>query len=573
MRNRKNVRKRLKRIEWRNFGTRMGLNDLNANRLLDASNSNAALGGRTMFRRASALPYALFALTLAVHSAAAEDRKPDGRAMTRRIDEAIDARLQSESVTASPRCDDAEFLRRVYLDLIGHIPTADKTVAFLDSREPNKRAKLIDELLASTDFGKHQADIWQSLLLPRTTDNRFVPFAKMTTWLETRFNENVPWDRMVREILTAEGEIDKNGAVIYYLANAAPDKLTDNATRMFLGVQLQCAQCHNHPFTDWKQDAYWGMAAFFTKVSIQGNPRQAILNNKAGKVAIGENGKGRPLRLPLSAKRVPPKFLQGDSPKIADGSAARPALAEWMTSPKNPYFSRAMVNRLWAQLFGRGIVNPIDDMHDGNKPSHPQLLSDLSAQFVADGFDVKNLFRSICNSATYQRTSKPLAENKEAGPEMYSRMAIKVLTPEQLFDSLVQVVGAPNPDRLQRRAANAVQAAVLRNLTPRTLFVAFFKGDDNADPTEYQLGIPQVLRMMNAPMLNNAAALTPILQSGGTAEQIVDRLYLTVLSRRPTGHERDRCLALVRKHDDEPRQAYGDILWVLLNSSEFTMNH
>ncbi|HZV06388.1 MAG TPA: DUF1549 and DUF1553 domain-containing protein [Gemmataceae bacterium] len=491
--------------------------------------------------------------------------------LTQRIDTAVDTRLRAEKATPSPRSSDAEFLRRVYLDITGHIPSAEKAAAFLDSREPNKRAKLIDELLAGEDYGKHQADIWQNLLLPRTSDNRAVPFDKMTAWLEKRFKDNKPWDKTVRDLLTAEGDMDANGAVVYFLANATPDKLTDNATRMFLGVQLQCAQCHNHPFTDWKQDEYWGMAAFFTKVRIEGNPRQ--IARQGGTLGINENGKGRPIRLPVSAKRVPPKFLQGEQPSLARSDAYRPALADWMTSPKNPYFSRAMVNRLWAQFFGRGLVNPVDDMHDGNQPSHPQLLTDLSARFAAGGFDVKQFIRALCNSEAYQRTSKPIAGNRDAGPELFSRMAIKVLTPEQLYDSLVQVMGAPNQPNGRRRPPAAAAAARLRNVSPRTLFVAFFKGDDSAEATEYQAGIPQVLRLMNSPQLNNASMVAPLLKSGKAPRQIVEHLYLATLSRRPTQHEMQRSLALVRKHGDEPRQAYGDILWVLLNSSEFTLNH
>jgi hypothetical protein len=268
---------------------------------------------------------------------------------------------------------------------------------------------------------------------------------------------------------------------------------------------------------------------------------------------------------------VPPKYLQGEEAKLASGDAARPALAKWMTSPQNPYFSRAMVNRVWAQFFGRGLVNPIDDMHEGNQPSHPQLLVDLSAQFASSGFDVKQLIRVLCNTEAYQRTSRPIAGNRDAGPELFSRMAVKVLTPEQLYDSLVQILGAPNQANFRRNPAAA--AARFRNITPRMLFVAFFKGDENAEATEYQAGIPQVLRMMNSPQLNNTTMLTPILKSGKTPEQVVEHLYLTTLSRRPTGHELQRTLALVRKHEDEPRQAYGDILWVLLNSSEFTLNH
>jgi Protein of unknown function (DUF1553)/Protein of unknown function (DUF1549) len=337
---------------------------------------------------------------------------------------------------------------------------------------------------------------------------------------------------------------------------------------MFLGVQLQCAQCHNHPFTEWKQDEYWGMAAFFTKVRFEGNPRMAVL--RGGTVGITEGGRGRPLRLPDSARRVPPKFLQGERPKI-DGDLYRPVLAEWMTSPKNPYFSRAMVNRAWAQLFGRGIVNPIDDMHEGHPPSHPELLAELSAQFAAGGFDLKSLFRAFCNSQTYQRTSKPVGGNRDA-PELFGRMAVKVLTPEQMYDSLVQVLGAPNrPNPPPRQGAAA--AARFRNITPRTLFVNFFKGDDAADPTEYEAGVPQVLRLMNSPQLNNASMLAPLLKNNKTPAQVVEHLYLATLSRRPSPRELDRSLALVRKYPDEPRQAYADLLWVLLNSSEFTLNH
>ncbi len=494
----------------------------------------------------------------------------DAPPLARHIDEALDTCLRAEKVTPSPRCDDAEFVRRVYLDITGHIPSAEKAAAFIDDRTPNKRAKLIDELLASREYGKHQADIWQSLLLQRTSDNRFISFDRMTEWLEKGFNANKPWDQMVRDILTAEGDLEKNGAVTYFLANLTPDKLTDNATRVFLGVQLQCAQCHNHPFTKWKQDEYWGMAAFFTKVRLNGNPRQAA--REGGTLSISENGRGRPIRLPVSAKRVPPKFLQGEQPKLTSSDAYRPVLARWMTSPQNPYFSRAMVNRLWAQFFGRGLVNPIDDMHEGNPPSHPQLLAELSAQFAASGFDIKQLIRALCNSDAYQRTSKPSAGNPDAAPELFSRMAIKVLTPEQLYDSLVQVLGVPNPENFRRRPGVAA-AARFRNLTPRMLFVAFFKGEENAEPTEYQAGIPQVLRLMNSPQLNNTAMLVPLLKSGKTPEQIVEHLYLATLSRRPTDQELQRTLALVRKQANEPRQAYGDILWVLLNSSEFTLNH
>jgi hypothetical protein len=492
----------------------------------------------------------------------------DAQALARHIDAILDAQVQAEKVSYSPLADDAEFVRRVYLDITGHIPSADKALAFLEDRDPAKRAKLIDELLASSDYGKHQADIWQTLLLPRNSDNRAVRFDAMTKWLEENFNANKPWDRLVQEILTASGDTAENPPVAYFLANRGPDKLTDSATRLFLGVQLQCAQCHNHPFTDWKRDEYWGMAAFFSRVHVEGNPRAAAKGGQA--VSIHENGKGRPLPRPDSAKTLPPKFLQGEQPAIGAGEACRPVLAAWMTGAKNPYFSKAMVNRTWAQLFGRGLVNPVDDMHEGNPPSHPQLLADLADQFAAGSFDLKGLIRALCNSKAYQRTSKPTGNNADTGPELVSRMNVKVLTPEQLFDSLVLVLGAPRRADLPRRPMGAANRLV--PATPRAAFVNFFKVED-ADPTEYQVGIPQALRLMNSALLNNPAAIEPLLGSGKEPAEIIESLYLRTLSRKPRPDELDRRLAYVRKFDGAPRQAYADILWALVNCSEFAVNH
>jgi hypothetical protein len=502
--------------------------------------------------------------------AAGSARAGDPKDLARRIDQAIDARLREEKVPVSPRADDAEFLRRVYLDVVGHVPPIDKAAAFLDSKDPNKRAKLIDELLASPEYGKHQADVWQSLLLPRNSDNRRIRFAPMIEWLGENFNANKPWDKMVRELITASGGQDKNGAVTYFLANPTPDKLTDNVTRLFLGVRLECAQCHNHPFTSWKQDEYWGMAAFFTKVRLEGNPRQAMQNG--GTLSINENGRGRPVRLPDSAKRLPPKFLQGEQPKIPSNEAYRPVLADWMTSPSNPYFSKAMVNRTFAQFFGRGLVNPVDDMHDANPPSHPELLDSLAREFAASGFDLKGLIRGICNSQAYQRTSKPRGSNVDASPAVFSHAAIKVMTPEQLFDSLVQVLGAPGQGP-QARRPQGQQALRNPNANPRSAFVAFFQVDDTAEATEYQAGIPQALRLMNSPQLNNPNALNRYVKPGKSPVQVIEDLYLATLSRRPNARELERMTGYVRKHSDEPRKAYADVLWVLLNTSEFTLNH
>jgi hypothetical protein len=244
-------------------------------------------------------------------------------------------------------------------------------------------------------------------------------------------------------------------------------------------------------------------------------------------------------------------------------------LADWVTKVDNPYFSKAMVNRVWAQFFGRGLVNPVDDMHEGNAASHPELLDELARRFSADGFEVKSLVRAICNSKAYQRGSKPFGNNADASTALVSRMTIKVLSPEQLFDSLVQALGAPGQPNAGRRG-NPMARGPGGN--PRAAFVAFFGIEDGSDPTEYQAGIPQALRLMNSPQLNNTAKLNQFLRGDKKPNEVIEHLYLMTLSRRPTSTEYERMTAFVQKHK-EPRQAYGDVLWALLNSSEFTMNH
>jgi hypothetical protein len=492
----------------------------------------------------------------------------DPLTLARFIDAAIGRQLLQENVPASPRADDAEFLRRVFLDIVGVTPPAEKVAAFLDNRDPNKRSQVIDELLADPRFGRHMADIWQALLLPRSSDNKKLQPQPLRRWLEDSFNGNKPWSQVATELVTATGTRDQNGAVVFYIANPAPDRITDTVTRLFLGVQLQCAQCHNHPFTDWKQDEYWAMAAFFSKLRMTGNPKKAA--KKRLNVGLHEGGKGKALPLPESARQVPAKFLQGPRANLDPNAPYRPALAQWMTAPGNPFFARAMVNRTWAQFFGRGFVNPVDDMHDKNTPSHPELLQVLADQFSGGGYNLKNLIRAICNSQTYQRTSKPYGSN-ETDEVLFSHVAIKVMSPQQLYDSLETIVGRPGKANRQR-GKKANKKGQPRD--PRTVFVLFFQTEEGADPTEYQAGIPQALRLMNSRFSNGNPLLNRVLSAPAqTSAQVIERLFLATLSRRPTTAESTRLTTYVQKEGGRPRQAYSDILWALLNSSEYTFNH
>jgi hypothetical protein len=494
---------------------------------------------------------------------------PQGaRELARLIDDAIAKKLADAKVSPSPVATDAEFLRRAYLDLTGVIPSAEKARLFLESTDPEKRAKLIDELLESPNFGRHLADIWQAKLLPRESNNRFVLREPFIKWLETEFNKNTPWNQFVTNLITASGSVDENPAVTYFLANRTIDKLTDGVSQCFLGVQLQCAQCHNHPFTDWKQTEYWGMAEFFSKVRPD-RPQNANKGGDNTKIGVTEGVQRTRTKdfFPESAKTVPAKFLSGEEPKLRPAEAYRPVLAKWMTDEHNPYFARAAVNRTWAQLFGAGFVNPIDDLHDGNLPSHPELLAMLARNFSGHGFDLKNLYRAICNSQAYQRTSKPFNGN-HTDDQLFSHMTVKVLSPEQLYDSLAAVTG---PEKGADRAAKAGANPKRGPAGGRDGFVQFFlAGAESANPTEYEAGIPQALRLMNSRVTNNPALIRQFAGPNDKPEAVFERIYLATLSRKPTDAEVKRLNEYMAKAPTKI-EGYADILWVVLNSSEFTM--
>ncbi|HEX5103006.1 MAG TPA: DUF1553 domain-containing protein, partial [Pirellulaceae bacterium] len=402
------------------------------------------------------------------------------------------------------------------------------------------------------------------LISPLVNEQR-LQTERFTGWMAKRFNDNDGWDRIVFDLLTATGTIEQNPSVTYLIEGRNPlsvTDLTDLSSRYFLGVRLNCAQCHDHPFVDWKQRDYWGMAAFFAQIQtpgrakmvylagVQDNPKMTLAVLKESDVIEGY-------------QPAEPTFLGGEAWKGKSATPHREALARWITSPENPYFARAMVNRLWWQFFGRGIVNPVDDMHSANAPSHPELLELLSRRFVESKFDVKFLCRSIMTSRTYQQTSKP-GKQPEREAELFARMSIKVLTAEQLYDSLVTVLGPPSKS-----------PSINTRLGARYEFCQYFAGDGESDPTRYDRGIPHVLRLMNSSQFagRNASALANrIADSSRSADEVADELFLAILSRRPTAAERQIVTGAAASGDSD-RDAYAELAWALLQSSEFTLNH
>ncbi len=508
--------------------------------------------------------------------------------LTQQIDRFIQERLDRDKVPASPLADDAEFLRRVYLDITGRIPTYEQTTAFLDSKQPDKRARLIDELLARPEYGLHFATIWRELIVDRSPENSQVRQAfswELIGWMAEGFNKGRGWNEIVSDLLTAEGEAKKNPATTFVLANRMnnfprPADLVSMTGKLFMGTQIRCAQCHNHPFVEeWKQDDFWGVAAFFSQVRDHGmkpdgsTPTPSFFEtphpdtkietsyiNRAKRAGLLPPPPGAQIAVPHQAdptktsRLVKAKYFLAQQPELPPQGPYRAKFAAWLTSRENPYFARSAVNRLWAHFFARGLVHPIDDMRPDQKPSHPELLALLEKDFKSSGFNLKEMIRCICNSNAYQRTSRPVPSNGE-DRERFSHQAIKLLSPDQTINSLFIAVGRP--------------PMTGKNRDQQTLPFATKEAD--ADPTEFSHGIPQYLLQMNAGPANTPGITNKLTQKKSKEESIT-ALYLAALSRPPRPKELQRMLSYVEK-ETNPNKGYGDLYWVLLNSAEFILNH
>lgn len=504
------------------------------------------------------------------------------------IDTEIDRHLATIKVPASPQADDAEFLRRVTLDLTGRIPTYQQTVAFLDNQDPAKRRKLIDELLDSPEYGEHFATIWRNLLVGRELNltgkggggnDAFRP------WLAEQFNDNRGWNAIVADLLTAEGTPRDNPATAFLITNGEnsrpqPNKVTGSVAALFWGVNLRCAECHNHPFAPWKQNDFWGTAAFFGKVQYgggKGGGPQALAESST--VVSGGKEKGQPaspmvrgaaIAIPAGSGKaagqvVKARFLGGAEPALDEQGPFRPPFAAWATAADHPYFARAAVNRMWAHFFGRGFVHPLDAFDTGS-PSHPELLDRLAKEFADSGFDLKHLARCITSSKAYQRSSYPVPGN-ETDTAAFSHMAVKVLTPEVLYDAL----GIIGKESSSTAKSNGGKGSGDKQES-REQFLRSFRIDEDVPATEYLQGIPQLLRLMNASSPNRGAAIVEKLYSSGASRpDALATLYLTVLSRRPTPAEVELMTGYLSRRKDD-REGYRGVLWMLLNSSEFALN-
>lgn len=514
-------------------------------------------------------------------------RKPLSENPTVVIDRMTREAWEAAGIKPSPIAPDSEFLRRAYLDLIGRIPSVDEAGAFLGSKDPEKRLKLIAELLDDPDYPKHMATLWRVALVGRRRQDRMVDRGALETWLRKQFAENRPWNEVAHDLITAQGSNKDNGAVNFTLAHLGdrtPDgsfsavNLTSSTTRVLLGQQIQCTQCHDHPSNDWKQGDFWGINAFFKGVRTEDVQRT---DATGAEVYDHTELRDEPSDAYSTYEKrnaivgiAFPTFLDGR--KISQGTDVdrRKALAAFVTGPDNLQFARACVNRVWAQLMGRGIVHPVDDFGDHNDASLPELLNRLAEDFRASGYDTRALIGWIARSRPYQLSSM-VGKGNEKDETLFSHMQLKPMTPEQLFDSLLVATAA-------HKAGGDAERDRRRNEWLSQFVFAF--GNDDGEEGTFQGTIPQALMMMNGELMTRAtggeagsflarlrdAALSR--RNGAPEAYMVNRIYLAALARFPSQAELRRAQGFLTSSPDT-LNVLEDLFWALLNSNEFILNH
>ncbi len=494
------------------------------------------------------------------------------------IDQELASRWDAQGIVPAALASDAEFLRRVYLDLAGRIPSVAEARDFLEDPSPERRQQLVDRLLDGPAFTSHFARTWRAVLLPEADNNLQIRFVSLTfeSWMRKRLREGLAYDALVRELLTTPLPDDQNarnpfagndvGPIGYYFAKEGkPENLAASTARALLGMRLECAQCHDHPFANWKQDQFWQLASFFAGIERQ-QPDQPFSPLK-------EVAAKHELTVPDTERTVSAAFLDGTLPVWTEEASARAKLAEWITAKNNPLLSRALANRMWAHFFGIGLVDPLDDLDESNLPSHPALLALLANEFATHDFRFEHLIRAITLSRAYQLTSQTTDENQR-DPRRFAAMPVRGLSAEQLFDSLALAVGYRDP-------AGEAGVFVFGYNSPRATFLETFANQRDR-PIEYHTSIIQAMALMNGQVVADATTVPRSWTLGAVAQYPgfdnrarIEALYLATLSRLP----RDEELARLDSYlvSGGPQQnaeaALGDILWALLNSSEFLFNH
>ena len=484
------------------------------------------------------------------------------------IDTLVNAKLKNLRITPSEVCSDEAFLRRVYVDLNGILPTVEEFQKFMSNKAPNKREQLVEELLAKKEFAEMWVLKWAELLQIRSSnDVSYKSTLLYYNWLQDRIARNVPFNQWVQELLGASGGTFKNPATNYYQNERDILKVTENVAQVFMGMRIQCAQCHNHPFDRWTMDDYYGFAAFFCQIGRKGtdDPRELTVFN---------SGNGE-VRHPVGNRVMAPKFLGGSTADVA-GKDRRQVMANWLASPENPYFATNLSNIVWAHFFGIGIINEVDDVRVSNPASNQELLNEMGKKFTEYNYDFKKLVRDICNSNTYQRSTKA-NESNDSDLKNFSHAYIRRIKAETFLDCISQVTETKNKFPGLPLGARAVQIAdgqvsnYFLTTFGRATRESVCSCEVKLEPT-----LSQSLHLLNGDAttqrINQGNLVGRLLKEKKPPEEILDEIYIRCLSRLPSADEKKKVLALVTAETDKKR-ALDDAFWAVLNTREFMFNH
>jgi hypothetical protein len=485
------------------------------------------------------------------------------------VDRLVFGKLRQMRLPASDLCTDAEFLRRASLDVCGVLPTPEQTRAFLADPAPDKREKLIDALLERPEYADFWALKWADVL---RNSREFFPeraVHRLHRWIRRSIAANVAFDRFAGELLAAAGSTVAHPAANFARATPEPTFAGEAAAQVFLGIRLQCARCHNHPLERWTQDDYYGFAAFFAGVRQKPGrlPDEAVIGHDPA----------RAVTQPRTGRRMTPRFPGGTAPAVPAGADPRPALAAWISDPANPYFARATVNRVWRHLLGRGIIDPVDDIRDSNPACNAELLDALAREFVASGFDLKALIRTVLRSRTYQLSARPVPGNAD-DEVMFSRAVPRQLTAEQLLDAVCAVTGSP--EKFAGLPAGT-RAAQIPDTSADVAFLRTFGRPKRQIPCDCERdgdsNLGQVLQLVNGEFLNKKLTapdnrIGRALADRRSDAEIVAELYLAAFCREPRADELDRAIRHIAASGNR-RQGLEDVLWALINSREFLFQH
>lgn len=485
------------------------------------------------------------------------------------VDDLVDAKLKSLRIAPSNVCDDETFLRRVTIDLVGLLPTEEERNEFLADKSQDKRSEYVERLLSRKEFVDLWVMKWAEILQIRSINNIVDKKGALLyhQWLDRRIASNQPLNKMVRDLITASGGTFENPPTNYYQAERNTLKLTENVAQAFLGMRIQCAQCHNHPFDRWTMDDYYGFAAFFAQIGRKraDDPRETIVYNSGG------GG----MKHPVTGQTVAPKYLGGAEAEVTNRDR-REAVAEWLVSPENPFFAKRIANLVWTHFFGRGIVHEPDDFRVSNPPVNGPLLNALASHLVKSEWDFRELVREIVNSKTYQRECDT-NETNLLDNSNFSHSAVRRIRAEVLLDILAQVTETKNKFPGLPEGARAVQVADGRTSTYfLTTFGRATREEVCSCAVSMDPSLSQALHLLNGDVGNQriqqGGVIDRWIKEGRHDTEIIDELFVRCYGRSPKERERVETLATVQ-NGSERKQALEDVFWALLNSPEFIFNH